>query len=81
MVDKTQFRKALLLLVKDVISMGLLFLIPLMIALGVSYLFKNSTDELAELTVLLTIACLIVSVILTPWQLKILILILVIFKA
>lgn len=70
-----------MLLVKDVISMGLLFLIPLMIALGVSYLFKNSTDELAELTGLFTIACLIVSVILTPWQLKILVLILIIFKA
>jgi hypothetical protein len=41
--------------------MSLLFLIPLTIGLAVSYLFKNSTDDMAELTSLSTVACLIVS--------------------
>ncbi|NEU82413.1 hypothetical protein [Nostoc sp. UIC 10630] len=58
--------------------MGLLFLIPLTIGLGVSYLFKNSVNDMAELTSLFTVACLIVSLILAPWQLKVVVLMLAI---
>lgn len=58
--------------------MSLLFLIPLTIGLAVSYLFKNSTDDIAELTSLSTVACLIVSLILAPWQLKVVVLMLAI---
>ncbi|RCJ21307.1 hypothetical protein A6S26_24805 [Nostoc sp. ATCC 43529] len=54
--------------------MGLLFLFPLTIGLGVSYLLKNSTDDMAELTSLFTVGCLIVSLILAPWQIKIVVL-------
>ncbi|MHC0067239.1 hypothetical protein ACWATR_30740 [Nostoc sp. UIC 10890] len=35
---------------------------------------KNSTDDMAELTSLFTVGCLIVSLILAPWQIKIVVL-------
>ncbi|MEH2273117.1 MAG: hypothetical protein V7K68_32625 [Nostoc sp.] len=58
--------------------MSLLFLMPLTINLAVSYLFKNSSDDMAELTSLSTVACLIVSLRLAPWQLKVVVLMLAI---
>lgn len=61
--------------------MHLLFLIPLTTSLVAGYLFKKSADEMAYLTGVVTIVSLIVSLVLAPWQLQLLILMLVIISS
>lgn len=60
--------------------MRLLFLIPLTTSLVAGYLFKKSADEMAYLTGLITIVSLILSLVLAPWQLQLLILMLVLIS-
>lgn len=57
--------------------MRLFFLIPLTISLAASYVFKNSADEIAELTGLVIVVSLILSLVLAPWQFQLLVLMLV----
>lgn len=56
--------------------MRLLFLVPLMLGLVVSYIFNDSADETAEIVGLVTAAGLALSLVLAPWQLQILVLML-----
>lgn len=58
--------------------MSLFFLIPLTISLVTGYVFKNSAADMAELMILATVFSLILSLVLAPWQLQLLVLILVI---
>lgn len=57
--------------------MGLVFLIPLTTGLVAGYIFKNSADEMAYLMGAVTIICLILTLVLAPWQIQLLVLILV----
>lgn len=57
--------------------MQLFFLIPLTICLAAGYVFKNSADEMAELTGLVIFVSLILSLVLAPWQFQLLVLMLV----
>lgn len=57
--------------------MYLPFLIPLTTAIVAGYIFKNSADEMAYLTGLVTLVSLILSLVLAPWQLQLLVLMLV----
>ena len=58
--------------------MCLLFLIPLTITLVAGYIFKDSAADIAELMILTTVFSLILSLVLAPWQLQLLVLILVV---
>jgi hypothetical protein len=60
--------------------MSLLFLIPLATGLVTGYIFKNSAEEMEYLPDLVTAVSLILSLILAPWQLQILVLLLVIIS-
>lgn len=60
--------------------MHLLFLIPLMTSIVAGYIFKNSADELADITDSVTLVSLILSLVLAPWQLQLLVLMLVIIS-
>lgn len=57
--------------------MHLFFLIPLTTAVAAGYIFKNSADEMAYLTGLVTLISMILSLVLAPWQLQLLVLMLV----
>jgi hypothetical protein len=58
--------------------MHLLFLIPLTVSIVAVYVSKNSTAEMAELTGLITFIGIILGLILAPWQLQLLVLMLVV---
>ena len=60
--------------------MCLLFLIPLTITLVAGYIFKDSAADIAELMILTTVFSLILSLVLAPWQLQLLVLILVLIS-
>ena len=60
--------------------MHLLFLVPLTTGLVSGYFFKNAVDEMAYLTGVITIVSLFLSLVLAPWQLQLLLLVLVIFS-
>jgi hypothetical protein len=60
--------------------MYLFFLIPLTITLVAGYIFKNSAADIAELMILATVFSLILSLVLAPWQLQLLVLILVLIS-
>jgi len=53
------------------------FLIPLGIALVVNYILKHSTDEIAYIATAILVVSLIISLVIAPWQLQLLLLILV----
>jgi predicted membrane protein len=57
--------------------MPLLFIIPLLAGLIAGYIFKTSTDEIGQLTGVVAAISLILSLVLAPWQLQVLILIVV----
>lgn len=57
--------------------MHLLFLIPLTTSLVSGYIFRSCTDEMAYLTGSITVVSLILSLVLAPWQIQLLILMLV----
>ncbi len=57
--------------------MHLFFLIPLMTGLASGYIFKNCADEMAYLTGVITVISLTLSLVLAPWQIQLLILMLV----
>lgn len=57
--------------------MHLLFLIPLTTGLVAGYIFKDCADEMAYLTGVLAAISLILSLVLAPWQIQLLILMLV----
>ena len=61
--------------------MHLFFLIPLTISLGTGYIFKNSAADLAELMILATVFNLILSLALAPWQLQLVVLMLVLISS
>lgn len=61
--------------------MSWFFLTPLAIALAVTYIFKNSANEAAYFAVSIAAVCLIVSLFLAPWQIKALLLIIVILAS
>lgn len=57
--------------------MPLLFLIPLFTGLVTGYIFKTSTDEIGQLTGVVAAFSLILSLVLAPWQIQVLMLIVV----
>ncbi|MFQ4142679.1 DUF4278 domain-containing protein [Chlorogloeopsis sp. ULAP02] len=57
--------------------MPLLFLIPLLTGLVTGYIFKTSTDEIGQLTGVVAAISLILSLVLAPWQIQVLMLIVV----
>ena len=57
--------------------MYLFFLIPLLTCIVAGYIFKYSADELAYLTGSVTLVCLILSLVLAPWQLQLFVLVIV----
>ncbi|ALF51995.1 hypothetical protein ACX27_02630 [Nostoc piscinale CENA21] len=57
--------------------MPLVFLIPLFTGLATGYLSKKCSDELAYLTSVFTIISLVVSLVLAPWQIQLLLLVVV----
>lgn len=61
--------------------MCLFFLIPLTISLVTGYIFKNSAADLAELMILATVFNLILSLALAPWQLQLVVLMLVLISS
>jgi len=60
--------------------MHLLFLIPLATGLVTGYIFKNSAEEMEYLPDIVTVVSLILSLILAPWQLQVLVLVLVLIS-
>ncbi|MBE9209032.1 hypothetical protein IQ244_21325 [Nostoc sp. LEGE 06077] len=58
--------------------MPLFFLIPLFTGLATGYLSKKCSDELAYLTGVFTIISLVVSLVLAPWQIQLMLLIVVV---
>jgi hypothetical protein len=60
--------------------MPLLFLIPLFTGLLTAYFSKKCTDEIAHFTGLFTVISLIVSLVLAPWQIQLVLLILVLIS-
>jgi predicted membrane protein len=61
--------------------MSWFFLTPLAIALAVTYIFKNTANEAAYFAVSIATVCLMVSLFLAPWQIKALLLIIVILAS
>ncbi|MDJ0733453.1 MAG: DUF4278 domain-containing protein [Nostocaceae cyanobacterium] len=59
--------------------MPLFFLVPLSAGLITGYICKESSDEIAQLSGVATVISLIVSLILAPWEIQLLLLILIIF--
>lgn len=57
--------------------MCLVFLIPLTIGLVTGYVFKNCVADMAELLILAIVFNLILSLVLAPWQLQLVVLVLV----
>ncbi|HEY9649318.1 MAG TPA: DUF4278 domain-containing protein [Coleofasciculaceae cyanobacterium] len=60
--------------------MSLLFLIPVAIFLIAAYVFKNSTDEMAYLAATISLVSLVISLFIAPWQIQLLLLMLVLFS-
>lgn len=60
--------------------MSLLFLMPMAIFLIAAYVFKNSTDEMAYLAASISLVSLVISLFLAPWQLQLLLLMLVLLS-
>ena len=60
--------------------MHFVFLVPLMTGVVTGYIFNKSTDEMADLSGLLTIVSIILTLILAPWQLQLLVLMAVIIS-
>ncbi|WGV24096.1 hypothetical protein QI031_20120 [Halotia branconii CENA392] len=60
--------------------MPLFFLIPLFTGLATGYLSKKCNDEVAYLIGLFTIICLVLSLVLAPWQIQLVLLILIIIS-
>ncbi|MEG3435528.1 DUF4278 domain-containing protein [Pannus brasiliensis CCIBt3594] len=58
--------------------MPYLFLLPLCLAVGMVYLARNSSDEIAYLSTLVAVGSLLFSLILAPWEIQLLILIAVV---
>lgn len=59
--------------------MALFFLVPLCTALITGYLVKQSTDEIAYIAGVFGFISFIVSLVLAPWQIQLLLLIVVLF--
>ncbi|MBF2006867.1 MAG: DUF4278 domain-containing protein [Chlorogloeopsis fritschii C42_A2020_084] len=57
--------------------MPLLFLIPLFTGLVTGYIYKTSTDEIGQLTGVVAAISLILSLVLAPWQIQVLMLVVV----
>ena len=53
------------------------FIIPLGIALVVNYILKHSTDEIAYIATAILVVSLIISLMIAPWQLQLLLVIMV----
>lgn len=60
--------------------MHLFFLVPLMTGVVSAYIFNKSAEEMADLSGLVTIVSIILTLILAPWQLQLLVLIAVIIS-
>ncbi len=60
--------------------MHLFFLIPLVTSLVAGYIFNNYADEMAYLMGSITVVSIILSLVLAPWQIQLLILMLVIIS-
>jgi len=60
--------------------MSFTFLIPIAIFLIAAYFFKNSTDEISYLAALISLISLFFSLVLAPWQLQLLLLVLILFS-
>jgi hypothetical protein len=60
--------------------MPLFFLIPLLTGLIIGYLSKKCNDEVAYLTGVFTVISLVVSLVLAPWQIQLVLLILVVIS-
>ena len=60
--------------------MPLSFLFPLALALIVAYILKNSADEIAYLSACILVVSLVVSLAIAPWQIQLLLLILVLLS-
>lgn len=61
--------------------MPLFFLIPLFTGLATGYISKKCTDEIAYLTGLFTVISLILSLVLAPWQIQLVMLVLVVISS
>lgn len=61
--------------------MTLYFIIPLAIVLLAAYIFKNSADEMAYLAGCIAVVALLVALILAPWQLKLVLLSIVVLTS
>lgn len=57
------------------------FTLPLVIALLIAFIFRNSTDDLRHLADSGTLLNLLLSLILAPWQIKIVLLILILWRS
>ncbi|MBD2166151.1 hypothetical protein H6G04_17290 [Calothrix membranacea FACHB-236] len=57
--------------------MALFFLVPLCTALITGYFVKQSTDEIAYIAGVFGFICFILSLVLAPWQIQLLLLIVV----
>ena len=57
--------------------MHLLFLIPLLLGLVAGYISQNAATEIAYLTTTISIVSLFASIIIAPWQIQLLILLIV----
>ncbi len=57
--------------------MPLLFLIPFFTCLVTAYIFKKSTDEIGQLIGIVAVISLVLSLVLAPWQIQLLLLIVV----
>lgn len=57
--------------------MSLFFLIPLATALGAAYVCEKCHDEVATLTAVAAIVCLVLSLVLSPWPIQLFLLVFV----
>ncbi|OUL35421.1 hypothetical protein BV372_11235 [Nostoc sp. T09] len=60
--------------------MALFFLVPLCTALLTGYLVKQSTDEIAYIAGVFGFICFVLSLVLAPWQIQLLMLIVVLIS-
>lgn len=58
--------------------MSYLFLLPLGLAVGMVYLVRNSSDEIAYLSAFVAVGSLLLSLIIAPWEIQLLLLIAVV---
>lgn len=50
--------------------MSYFFIIPIAVAIGCIYIFKNTADEMAYLAASISVISLVVGLVLAPWQLQ-----------